>query len=1012
MNMRRGTALALCMALCAALLAAPAAAAPVAVADVGTLHRADRLTLADRTVLTQTTLTHGTAGRQEERYIEWGPGSAVTAMAAGGDAVYGGALTLNDAYRRLTARGIEPVAMINADFFSLETGVPTGLLITEGVLRASDGGQTAVGFPRTGGVFLFKSPVYVNLTARVGTNDRTITVDDVNRLRTRDRLVLYTPDFGANTQTNTAGTHVVLTVNGALSVGGTVTGTVKEVLSGAAPAVLRTGEMVLSADAQGPLVRLEGLTPGAAVSLTVRCSDARLASCDYAVGAYQRLLTNGQPASGLETGAAPRTAVGIKADGTCVFYTVDGRQENYSLGLSLPELARRLLSLGCVDAVNLDGGGSTILAARYPGQSELTVTGRPSDGAQRRVADFIVLANQTPAQNAAERIFVYPDGAVLLQNAQLAYKGYATDANYHPVSAPALTWWSDNNTVGTLDAGGTFTAHAPGDVSVAATAGGVSGGAVVRVVSALDSLTLVNEQTNQTVTALAVMPGESVRLTAVGLVDTLPVVSQDSCFVWDVVGRIGAVDAEGTFTASDTIGVTGYLVALRGGNTVSIPVTVGQLPQTVENFEEASGRLSEGDDKISFAYETEVENVRYGRRAGRLSYDFTGLPLGQTLTLPVDLPLSGSPAHLNLWISGDESGNILSVKVEGASGGVTDLTVQTLDFTGYRYTQVLLPDGAARVTGVSILRAGSGALSGTILTDQWVASHHRYEDNLPPKMTVEKADATSQPGRIVFEAVVTDDTGAILRREDITLRLDGVLVSFTHDELTGRVTAYLPLDDIHPHRLTLEAVDPAGNRDRRSFDLSTLPEGLPPDLRFADVELTHWARRDIAFLDNRGVLTAEERDGRFYYAPGLALTRADMAVYIARMLGVDLGRYDSVTLPFTDTDEIPAAALREVRALYALGVVRGKTQDGRLFYDPAASISRAEFCTIIGRTLARGYVKMPSVFGDRDQIPAYAKEHIDTLLSLGVIAGYPDNTMRPTGDITRAEAAKVLSRLY
>jgi hypothetical protein len=1012
MNIKRMTASALCAALLTALLAAPVAAAPVAVEGVGTLHRADRLTLADRTALTQTTLTHAAAGRQEERYIEWGPGSAVTAMTVGGDTVYGGALTLNDVNRRLAARGIEPVAIVNGDVFSPETGVPAGLLVTEGVLRATDGGRTSIGFPRTGGAFLFKSPVYVNLTARVGSNDRTITVDDVNRTRTRDRLTLYTPDFAADTQTNTAGTHVVLTVTGPLTVGGTLTGTVREVLTGAAPAVLRTGEMVLSADARGPLMRLEGLTPGVAVSLTVRCADTRLASCDYAVGANQRLLTNGQIASGLESGSAPRTAVGIKADGTCVFYTVDGRQENYSLGLSLTELARRLLSLGCVDAVNLDGGASTILGARYPGQSELTVTGRPSDGAQRRVASFIVLANQTPARNLAERIFVYPDGAVLLQNARLAYKGYATDGNYHPVPAPALTWWSDNNAVGTLDAGGIFTAHAPGEVSVAATAGGVSGGAVVRVVDALDSLTLVNEQTNQTVSALAVMPGESVRLTAVGIVDTLPVVSQDNCFVWDVVGRIGTVDTEGTFTAADTIGVTGYLVALRGGNTVSIPVAVGQLPQTVENFEEASGRFSKGDDKIAFDYETETENVRYGRMAGRIAYDFTGLPAGQALTLPVDLPLSGSPAYLNLWVSGDESGNILSVKVEGASGGVTDLTVQTLNFKDYRYAQVLLPAGAARVTGVSVLRAGAGALSGTILTDQWVASHHQYEDNLPPKMTVEKANTTDRPGRALFEAAVTDDTGAVLRRSDITLRLDGALQSFTYDELTGRVTADLPLEDIHPHRVTLEAVDPAGNRDRRSLDLSTLPEGLPEDLRFADVELTHWARRDIAFLDNLGVLTAETRDGRLYYAPSRALTRADMAVYIARMLGVDLGRYDSVTLPFTDTDEIPAAALREVRALYALGVIRGKTQGGRLFYDPAASISRAEFCTIIGRTLARGYVKMPPLFSDRDQIPAYAKEHIDTLISLGVISGYPDNTMRPAGDITRAEAAKVLSRLY
>lgn len=55
----------------------------------------------------------------------------------------------------------------------------------------------------------------------------------------------------------------------------------------------------------------------------------------------------------------PRTAVGIMKDGTLLFVTVDGRNPTHSVGASIPELTTLMLNLGAVDAMNLDGGGST-----------------------------------------------------------------------------------------------------------------------------------------------------------------------------------------------------------------------------------------------------------------------------------------------------------------------------------------------------------------------------------------------------------------------------------------------------------------------------------------------------------------------------------------------------------------------------------------------------------------------------------------------------------------------------
>ncbi len=72
---------------------------------------------------------------------------------------------------------------------------------------------------------------------------------------------------------------------------------------------------------------------------------------------------------------AQRTAIGIKADGTMVFLCTAGRGDSasYTHGITLPELARLMIELGCQYAVNLDGGGSTTLVA---GDSTKITTGR------------------------------------------------------------------------------------------------------------------------------------------------------------------------------------------------------------------------------------------------------------------------------------------------------------------------------------------------------------------------------------------------------------------------------------------------------------------------------------------------------------------------------------------------------------------------------------------------------------------------------------------------------------
>lgn len=71
-----------------------------------------------------------------------------------------------------------------------------------------------------------------------------------------------------------------------------------------------------------------------------------------------------------------RTAVGVKRDGTILLVTVDGRTRQ-SQGMSLQDFSTLLHYLGCYDALNLDGGGSTTMYVKgYPHDG---VVNHPSD---------------------------------------------------------------------------------------------------------------------------------------------------------------------------------------------------------------------------------------------------------------------------------------------------------------------------------------------------------------------------------------------------------------------------------------------------------------------------------------------------------------------------------------------------------------------------------------------------------------------------------------------------------
>ncbi len=115
----------------------------------------------------------------------------------------------------------------------------------------------------------------------------------------------------------------------------------------------------------------------------------------HAVSGLHGLVENGvvlRPAyasNSYEALPAPRTAAGIKADGTIFFVVVDGRQAPQYAGVSLEELGEIMVYFGAVMAINLDGGGSSAIVVLDEKTDTYVTHNSPSDGGHRSDANGI-----------------------------------------------------------------------------------------------------------------------------------------------------------------------------------------------------------------------------------------------------------------------------------------------------------------------------------------------------------------------------------------------------------------------------------------------------------------------------------------------------------------------------------------------------------------------------------------------------------------------------------------------
>ena len=533
------------------------------------------------------TVSLNSAGSRVESFLlQYEPGEDAEAILLPSDGTIYGASTISSAVSYAQGQGYHVLAAMNTDFFSSSSGIPLGLVIQNGEYQSSPENESAILIDEKGKFQLCEEPV-IEMTLTNARSGQEITPHHFNKLRTSSGgIYLLNDDFSTvSTRASGTGWYVLMKPveeDAVLTVDCEMEMEVTEMFTYGSPIAIREGEYVLTADNRSGYGSVyQSFAVGDRVTLTTTCDDEDLQDAQWASGCGDILVKNKNITDSSSwdfksDGRNPRTALGVKSDGTVILYAVDGRRSGYSVGLTEMELAEQMEDAGCKWAVNLDGGGSTALSLWVPGQETISVQNRPSDGSERKCASYLLLVTDKDPNGKAKRAAMVEDGLVVLEGSSVELPNVVTIDRGLAIVDDDPSSVKITAKLGTIEDGIYTAKKKSGTDTLKLKAGGVSGTATIHVVDELTELTV--KCNGESVEALTLLPGDTVTLTATGSYYGRTALRDLGGAEWKVDGKIGEVDEDGVFTAGADEG-KGSLTISAGNLKKTISVTV-EKPRT------------------------------------------------------------------------------------------------------------------------------------------------------------------------------------------------------------------------------------------------------------------------------------------------------------------------------------------------------------------------------------------------------------------------------------------------
>lgn len=387
-------------------------------------------------------------------------------------------------------------------------------------------------------------------------------------------------------------------------------------------------------------------------------------------------------------GRAPRTVLGLKADGTLVMMVNDGRQQPISAGMSKYELAEMMLELGCTDVLNCDGGGSTTFITKREGSDRATVKNSPSDGTERPTLTGLMLVSTAKPSGEFDHAALLPSNELYTPGTQVQFTASGVDSGGYVVDLPSDVTYAlapECEGLGVLDGPtGLFQAgeDAEGLVTVQLLRNGaVVGSSTIELVKPDDIHFSTSEislgfHATTDFNIVVKSKGRDVNYKAGDLIWTL----SDP--------RMGTFDGN-LFTSSEGESITGSVTVASKFDptlTATIQLIVGKLPTLVMDFEDYTdpntgevipakeyytigSSASDGSRFYTSNYRRggkqsaeivsidDEEPVRFGSHALKLNYDFTNcgsVTEGACFGTSSQMDIPGMPTAIGVWVYAPE----------------------------------------------------------------------------------------------------------------------------------------------------------------------------------------------------------------------------------------------------------------------------------------------------------------------------------------------------------------------
>jgi hypothetical protein len=325
--------------------------------------------------------------------------------------------TVTSMQRRVSS--IATVAGVNGDLFTWNEGLPSGVLMQDGVLKTPPHSKrSSVGVTDDGRIVVER----VAMLGQWWGSSQRRPLTGLNQRPGSDGASLFTPAWGTATPAATGTVEVTLQPFPPAAPFTDLVGVVTQVKPGGSTPIPPDGAVLVGRGSSAGRIAAEAFV---GESVTARLIlRPQWGGVTDAIGGGPLIVKDGVPVfRALEDFTShqlslrhPRTGIGQRSDGTLVFVAVDGRQPGYSSGMTNFELAQTLVRLGAAQGSALDAGGSTTMA--FDGK----LLNRPSERPERAVSDSLMVFYYGVHAPPASRQVLSPNGDGLDELQSLSFK--------------------------------------------------------------------------------------------------------------------------------------------------------------------------------------------------------------------------------------------------------------------------------------------------------------------------------------------------------------------------------------------------------------------------------------------------------------------------------------------------------------------------------------------------------------------------------------------------------------